>query len=84
MYEQVIYLKALVNKQPKFTDTHEFKMKVKSLAKDIYLDVIPKSTEQDDEEGRKFILNNIHNFLEYAVEYSLADKFNDFFFYSEK
>ena len=29
MNEQVIYLKALVNKQPKLTNTDEFKIKVK-------------------------------------------------------
>ena len=42
MNEQVIYLKALVDKQPKF-NTDEFKIKVKSLSKDIYNDVVPKS-----------------------------------------
>jgi len=84
MNEQVIYLKALVNKQPKLTNTDEFKIKVKSLAKDIYTDVIPSSYEQDCSEGRQFILNNLNNFLEYAVDYSLADKFNELLFYPEK
>jgi hypothetical protein len=84
MNEQVIYLKALVNKQPKLTNTDEFKIKVKSLAKDIYTDVIPKSNEQDCFEGREFILKNINSFLEYAVDYSLADKFNELLFYPEK
>lgn len=84
MNEQVIYLKALVNKQPKLTNTDEFKTKVKSLAKDIYYEVKPKSLEQDCVEGREFILNNLNSFLEYAVDYSLADKFNELFLYPEK
>lgn len=84
MNEQVIYLKALVNKQPKLTNTDEFKIKVKSLAKDIYTDVVPKSYEQDCSEGRQFILKNLNQFLEYAVDYSLADKFNELLFYPEK
>ena len=83
MNEQVIYLKALVNKQPKF-NTDEFKIKVKSLSKDIYNDVVPKSYEQDCSEGKQFILQNLNEFLEYAVDYSLADKFNDLLFYPEK
>lgn len=83
MNEQVIYLKALVNKQPKF-NTDEFKIKVKSLSKDIYNDVVPKTFEQDNTEGRQFILKNLNDFLEYAVDYSLADKFNELLFYPEK
>lgn len=84
MNHQVIYLKALVNKQPKFNNTDEFKIKVKSLSKDIYNDVVSKTFEQDNSEGRKFILNNLNEFLEYAVEYSLADKFNEMMFYPKK
>ena len=83
MNEQVIYLKALVNKQPKF-NTDEFKIKVKSLSKDIYNDVVSKTFEQDNTEGRQFILKNLNDFLEYAVDYSLADKFNELLFYPEK
>lgn len=83
MNEQIIYLKALVNKQPKF-NTDEFKIKVKSLSKDIYNDVVPKTFEQDNAEGRQFILKNLNDFLEYAVDYSLADKFNELLFYPEK
>ncbi|NBP57156.1 hypothetical protein EBU71_11605 [bacterium] len=84
MNEQVIYLKALVNKQPKLANTDEFKIKVKSLAKDIYYEVKPKTSEEDCFEGREFILNNLESFLEYAVDYSLADKFNELLINPEK
>ena len=78
MNQHIIYLKALVTKQPKLTNTDEFKIKVKALAQDIYYDIKPKPLELEGTQGRDFILANIGDFLEHAVEYSLTDKFNDF------
>lgn len=83
MNQQIIYLKALVNKQPKFINTDEFKIKVKSLAEDIYYDIKPKTNAQDVKEGREFILNNLGSFLEYAIDYSLADKFDELYLPNE-
>lgn len=79
MTQQVIYLKALVNKKPKLINTDEFKIKVKSLAEDIYYDIRPKTAAQDVQEGREFILNNLGGFLEYAIDYSITDKFNEMY-----
>lgn len=38
----------------------------------------PKATKVDPMNSRKFIIKHTEDFLNYAVDYSLADKFKDF------
>jgi hypothetical protein len=39
----------------------------------------PKEAKGSVMDTRKFILNNAEEFLWYAIDYSMADKFNDLF-----
>lgn len=47
---------------------------------DVYIKVIQnrKSKQQDTLDGRKFILKHTGEFLEYAIDYSMMDKMQEF------
>lgn len=77
MKDHTIYLKALTKGKPKSLDTEIFKMDLELLAKEFIPVVKPRNPIDEEKAGRKFILENLEEFLNYSVEFSLADRINN-------
>lgn len=80
---KVIYLKTLFKdfKPSKTVDKliEETILNSNGVDADVYFKIIKnrKDTQQDTLDGRKFILEHTGEFLAYALEYSMYDKFQD-------
>ena len=76
---KVIYLKSLVkNFKPK-TETFPKDMlkELEALGVDLADNNKPKDLQADKHAGRTFILDHTEEFLNHAVDFSLADKFRE-------
>ena len=73
---KVIYLKSLFSKfKPNETLSEELKIEMAKLNLDVNaFNNKPLDPLADQREGRKFILNNMEDFLNYAVNYSVIDR----------
>ena len=73
---KVIYLKSLYSKfKPNETLSEELKIEMAKLNLDVNaFNNKPLDPLDDQREGRKFILNNMEDFLNYAVNYSVIDR----------
>ena len=73
---KVIYLKSLFSKfKPMETLPEELKIEMAKL--NLHVDVFsnkPLDPLSDHKAGRKFILDNLEDFLSYAVNYSVIDR----------
>ena len=73
---KVIYLKSLFSKfKPNETLSEELKIEMAKLNIDVNaFNNKPLNPLADQRAGRKFILDNLEDFLSYAVNYSLIDR----------
>ena len=73
---KVIYLKSLFSKfKPKETLPEDLKIEMAKLNLDVdAFNNKPIDPLADQRAGRKFILNNMEDFLTYAVNYSVIDR----------
>lgn len=73
MPNKVLYLKSLFkNNKP---DAKLQKLINEAIRKSEYIS--PKNRKAELEDSRSFILNNAEDFLWYAIDYSMADKFTE-------
>jgi hypothetical protein len=78
MKDHTLYLKALAKgSKVKTIESEEFKRDLERLTKEYAPHSKPRSRVEDEKAGRKFILENLEEFLNYSVEFSLADKMHD-------
>ena len=78
MKDHTLYLKALTKgSKPKTLETEAFKRDLEMLSKGLSPVVKPRNPKEDEKAGRKFILENLEEFLNHSVEFSLADRLND-------
>jgi len=75
MSNKVIYLKSLFGK---LKEDNKVQDMITDCISNAY-GYVPKEAEySSDEVGRMFIMDNAKDFLEYAIDYSVADKFYDY------
>jgi hypothetical protein len=78
MKDHTLYLKALAKgSKVKTIESEDFRRDLERLTKEYAPHGKPRSKVEDEKAGRKFILENLEEFLNYSVEFSLADRLND-------
>jgi hypothetical protein len=78
MKDHTIYLKALTKSDKNKTiESEAFRRDLESLTKEYPPHSKSINIIDDDKAGRKFILENLEEFLNYSLEFSLADKMHD-------
>jgi hypothetical protein len=78
MKDHTLYLKALAKgSKVKTIESEDFRRDLERLTKEYAPHGKPRSKVEDERAGRKFILENLEEFLNYSVEFSLADRLND-------
>jgi hypothetical protein len=78
MKDHTLYLKALTKGvKNKTIESEAFRRDLERLTKEYAPHGKPRSKIDDERAGRKFILENLEEFLNYSVEFSLADRLND-------
>ena len=78
MKDHTLYLKALAKgSKVKTIESEDFRRDLERLTKEYAPYVKPLSKIDDERAGRKFILENLEEFLNYSVEFSLAERLND-------
>jgi hypothetical protein len=78
MKDHTLYLKALAKgSKVKPIESETFRRYLELLTKEYAPHGKPLSKVEDEKAGRKFILENLEDFLNYSVEFSLADRLND-------
>jgi hypothetical protein len=78
MKDHTLYLKALAKgSKVKTIESEAFRRDLERLTKEYAPHGKPRSKIDDERAGRKFILENLEEFLNYSVEFSLADKMHD-------
>jgi hypothetical protein len=78
MKDHTLYLKALAKgSKIKTIESEDFRRDLERLTKEYAPHGKPRSKVEDEKAGRKFILENLEEFLNYSVEFSLADRLND-------
>ncbi len=78
MKDHTLYLKALAKgSKVKTIESEDFRRDLERLTKEYAPHGKPRSKVEDEKAGRKFILENLEDFLNYSVEFSLADRLND-------
>jgi hypothetical protein len=78
MKDHTLYLKALTKSDKNKTiESEAFRRDLELLTKEYAPHGKPRSKVEDEKAGRKFILENLEEFLNYSVEFSLADKMHD-------
>ena len=82
---KVIYLKSLFSKfKPNETLSEELKIEMAKLNIDVNaFNNKPLNPLADQRAGRKFILDNLEDFLSYAVNYSVIDRMKTEFPFNE-
>lgn len=77
MKDHTLYLKALAKgSKVKTIESEDFRRDLERLTKEYAPHGKPRSKIDDERAGRKFILENLEEFLNYSVEFSLAEKLN--------
>lgn len=80
MKDHTLYLKALAKGvKNKTLESEAFRRDLERLTKVYAPRSRPRSKVEDDRAGRKFILENLEDFLNYSVEFSLTEKANYLF-----
>jgi hypothetical protein len=78
MKDHTLYLKALAKgSKVKTIESEDFRRDLERLTKEYAPHGKPRSKIDDERAGRKFILENLEEFLNYSVEFSLAERLND-------
>jgi hypothetical protein len=78
MKDHTLYLKASAKgSKVKTIESEAFRRDLERLTKEYAPHGKPRSKVEDEKAGRKFILENLEDFLNYSVEFSLADRLND-------
>ena len=78
MKDHTLYLKALAKgSKVKTIESEDFRRDLERLTKEYAPHGKPRSKVEDERAGRKFILENLEEFLNYSVEFSLAERLND-------
>jgi hypothetical protein len=78
MKDHTLYLKALAKgSKVKTIESEDFRRDLERLTKEYAPHGKPRSKVEDEKAGRKFILENLEEFLNYSVEFSLAERLND-------
>jgi hypothetical protein len=78
MKDHTLYLKALAKgSKVKTIESEDFRRDLERLTKEYAPHGKPRSKVEDEKAGRKFILENLEDFLNYSVEFSLAERLND-------